>query len=305
MGTSKTSSGPGKNVPLVPSWVGDDTPSPPSAPSPPLTTPDGDGGPKSPSFPDGPKDKSHKQPDIPPADQKPEPQKQPLAPARRFTAAKRAIGDFTKNGDRNRLQKALGNYVSNGYGGSSTAARRMGKAASAASGVYSILARPQTGDPDGAEPSVVDLASLAGLSHSEIAERLADAVNPGDVSLDDAGTREAIAEAISSVLSENEDADVTNLPPELAEECFLRTLAISVFNVLVADIGASVARAAHGNAPLANDRLKEIRDYIREAYRTQYAKLKAAGTAITRAASNRIGRAINAQVMDIFESYLE
>jgi hypothetical protein len=181
----------------------------------------------------------------------------------------------------------------------------MGKAASAASGVYDILLRTQTGEADGAETSALDLASLSGLSHSEIGERIADAVNPGDVSLDDAGTREAIAEAISSVLSENEDADVTSLPTELAEECYLRTLAISVFNVVVADIGASVARAAHGNATLANDRLKEISDYVREAYRTQYGKLKEAGTTLTRATSARIGRAINTQVMDIFESYLE
>lgn len=300
MGTSKTSGGPGKNVPLVPSWVAGDTPSPQAPPSPPLTAPDDGGG--SPSPPPIPPDKKQ---EVPPEDQKPEPQKQPLAPPRRFTAAKRAIGDFVKSGDERRLRKALGNYVRNGYGGSSTASQRMNKAASAASGVYDILSRGQASETEATEAPALDLATLAGLSHSEIAERIADAVNPGDVSLDDAGNREAIAEAISSVLSENEDADVTNLPAELAEECYVRTLSISAFNILVADIGTSIWRAAHGNAPLANERLKEISDYVREAYRAQYAKLKDRGTIINRSNSARIGREITALVMDIFESYLE
>ncbi|NSL21680.1 hypothetical protein G6M40_14550 [Agrobacterium tumefaciens] len=302
MGTSKTSSGPGKNVPLVPNWVGDDSPKPPLPSSPPFTGQDG-GGPPQPS--PSPSPAWDKKPDQPPPAQQPEPPKQPLAPPRRFTAAKRAIGDFTKSGDQGRLRKALGNYVRSGYGGSATAARRMGKSASAASGVYNVLSRNTVTNVDGSDAPVIDLQSLAGLSHSEVAERIAEAVNPGDISLDDAGTREAVAEAVSSVLSENADADVTDLPPELVEECYVRTLSISVFNILLTDIGASVTKAAHGNAVLANDRLKEISDFVREAYRVQYDRMKGVGTNISRRNSDRIARDINAQVMDIFESYLE
>ncbi|MBX4960556.1 hypothetical protein HJA92_03190 [Rhizobium binae] len=301
MGTSKTSGGPGKNVPLVPSWVASDAPPPPTPPSPPLTAPDdGGGSPSSPSIP------PDKQPEPPPEDQKPEPQKQPVSPARRFTVAKRAVGDFVKSGDERRLRKALGNYVRNGYGGSSTATQRMGKAASAASGLFDLLSRGQTtNDIAAGEAPALDLATLAGLPHNEIADRIADAVNPGDISLDDAGTREAIAEAISSVLGENEDADITSLPAELAEECYVRTLSISAFKILVADIGAAIWRAAHGNAPLANERLKDISDYLREVYRAQYVKMKALGTSISRNNSARIAREITALVMDTFESYLE
>ncbi|WIC88583.1 hypothetical protein [Agrobacterium tumefaciens] len=181
----------------------------------------------------------------------------------------------------------------------------MGKSASAASGVYNVLSRNTVTNVDGSDAPVIDLQSLAGLSHSEVAERIAEAVNPGDISLDDAGTREAVAEAVSSVLSENADADVTDLPPELVEECYVRTLSISVFNILLTDIGASVTKAAHGNAVLANDRLKEISDFVREAYRVQYDRMKGVGTNISRRNSDRIARDINAQVMDIFESYLE
>lgn len=192
-----------------------------------------------------------------------------------------------------------------GYGGSATATRRMSKSSSAAVGVFDILSRGDgTATAEGEKPAL-DVSTLAGLSHSEVAERIAEAVNPGDVSLDDAGVREAIAEAVSSVLNENENADVTNLPPELAEECFVRTLSYSAFNILVADIGASVQRAAHGNAVMANDRLKEISDFVREAYRTQYEKVKAIGSKISRSASAKIARDVTTQVMDIFESYLE
>ncbi|OCJ57404.1 hypothetical protein A6U96_17205 [Agrobacterium tumefaciens] len=167
------------------------------------------------------------------------------------------------------------------------------------------MSRNTVTNVDGSDAPVIDLQSLAGLSHSEVAERIAEAVNPGDISLDDAGTREAVAEAVSSVLSENADADVTDLPPELVEECYVRTLSISVFNILLTDIGASVTKAAHGNAVLANDRLKEISDFVREAYRVQYDRMKGVGTNISRRNSDRIARDINAQVMDIFESYLE
>ncbi|WP_234881758.1 hypothetical protein [Agrobacterium larrymoorei] len=192
-----------------------------------------------------------------------------------------------------------------GYGGSATTSRRMIKSSSAAAGVFDILSRGDGAATVDGEKSELDVSTLAGLSHSEVAERIAEAVNPGEVSLDDAGVREAIAEAVSSVLNENENADVTNLPPELAEECFVRTLSYSAFNILVADIGASVQRAAHGSAVLANDRLKEISDFVREAYRTQYVKVKASGSKISRSTSAKIARDVTAQVMDIFESYLE
>ncbi|AVA23692.1 hypothetical protein [Rhizobium sp. NXC24] len=295
MGTSKTSNGPGKNVPLVPNWVNPDSPPPP--PREPLSPPPLDG---TPSPPKRPPEKKPDKPQEEKPDQPPAPQ---LAPARRFTSARRAIGNFTKTGDTGNLRSALGNYVRSGYGGANTATQRMGRSTSAAGGVFDILS------PDGTavagEPRTLDLGALAGLSTDEIAERIADAVNPADVSLDDAGVREAVAEAVSSVLSEHESADITALPTELVEECYIRTLSISTFNILIADIGASLQRAAHGNAGLANDRLKEISDWVREEYSAQYTKFKSSGGQLTKRTATSIARDITAQVMDIFESYLE
>lgn len=299
MGTSKTSTGPGKNVPLVPHWVAPDaTPAP--VPMPPLTGP-ADGG--SPSPPKSPPDRKPAPPeDAPP---KPEPPPVELAPPQRFKPAKLAIGRFAKTGDGNSLRKALGNYVQKGYGGSGTATQRMRKSSTAAAGVYNILSGGSTGEVASGEAAPLDIRTLAGLSHDEVAERIAEAVNPGDVSLDDAGVREAVTEAVSSVLSENDGVDITALPPELVEECYIRTLSVSAFNILVADIGASVQKAAHGNAELANNRLKEISDFMRETYRAQYAKFAARGQRISRSTSERISRELTSSVMDIFESYLE
>jgi hypothetical protein len=107
------------------------------------------------------------------------------------------------------------------------------------------------------------------------------------------------------VLSENDGADITNLPAELAEECYLRTLSNSTFNILIADIGASVQRATHGSAELSNNRMKEISDFVREAYRAQYNQFKHRGGQISRQTGERIARDVTRQVMDIFESYLE
>lgn len=299
MGTSKTSTGPGKNVPLVPDWVAPDAKPAPN-PTPPLTGP-ADGGPPSP--PKNPPDRKPAAPDDAP--RKPEQKPIELAPPQRFKPAKLAIGRFAKTGEANSLRKALGSYVRKGYGGSGTATQRMRKSSTAAAGVYNILSSGSTGGAEGGEPAPLDVRTLSGLPHDEVAERIAEAVNPGDISLDDAGVREAVAEAVSSVLSENDGVDITALPPELVEECYIRTLSVSAFNILIADIGASVQRAAHGNAELANNRLKEISDFMRETYRAQYAKLTSRGLRVSRGASERIARELTSSVMDIFESYLE
>ncbi|MGO7955548.1 hypothetical protein [Rhizobium leguminosarum] len=181
----------------------------------------------------------------------------------------------------------------------------MNKSTSAAGGVFDILSGGGATSAEAGEQPPLDVRALAGLPHAEIAERIAEAVNPGDVSLDDAGIREAVAEAVSSVLSENDGADITNLPADLIEDCYVRTLSISAFNILIADIGASLQRAVHGNAGLANDRLKEISDFVREAYKAQYSKFRQGGGQISRRNATRIARDVTAQVMDIFESYLE
>lgn len=302
MGTSKTSSGPGNNVPLVPNWLEPDgKPSLPPGPTP-LPLPNQPSSPGAPS-PPPPDSQPLPQPSPQPTPPPPPP---PLAPARRFTAARRAIGSYARNGGEGNLRKALGNYVRNGYGGGGTASRRMQKGTTAAGGVYDILSRGQRdGDGQQTDRPLLDVQSLAGLSHREVAERIAEAVNPGNVSLDDAAVREAIADAVSSVLDENQDADITNLPAELSEECYLRTLSNTAFNVIIADIGASLQRGAGNNAQLHNDRLKEVKDYVREAYRSQMAKLKSGGQTLTNATSTAIGRNVTAMVMDVFESYLE
>lgn len=141
----------------------------------------------------------------------------------------------------------VGSYVRVGYGGSGTAARRMSQVLFGRWRRVQYPFRGASAEADAADAPSLDVRTLAGLPHSEIAERIADAVNPGDVSLDDAGVRKAVAEAVSSVLSENETADIANLPSELIEECYVRTLAVSAFNIIIADIGASLQRAAHGN----------------------------------------------------------
>lgn len=299
MGTSKTSSGPGKGVPLLPSWLTPEEIAPTLPLSPPTVPDDGTVEPM-------PDEVPGETPTPPLMPISPTPHPIPaVAEPRRFTSARRAIGRYTKTADIGSLRAALGNYVKSGYGGSGTASRRMQRGVSAASGVYDLLSRgADAGDASADAPSL-DLRSLVGLSHSEIAERIADAVNPAAVSLDDAGVREAVAQAVSTVLSENENVDVTNMPPELVEECFVRTLSISAFNVVLGDIGASIQRAAHGDFALANNRMKEISDYVREAYRAQYENQKASGGTISRRTASALARTITAQVMSIFESYLE
>ena len=110
MGTSKSGTGPGAGVPLVPPWVPDPIP------------PDGDNGDTN--------------------EPSPTPQSIPLSPRGRFGPARMGLGNFARTGASDSLRRSLGHYVRKGYGGAATAVRRMGSTARTAGRLYGVLAEP-------------------------------------------------------------------------------------------------------------------------------------------------------------------
>src|SRR4051812_35151585 len=122
MGTSQSSKGSPSGVPMVPPWV-PDLPLPPPL-DPPVPQ---EGAPPDTSAPDG----------APPAPAPKEPI--PMAPAGRFRATNVNLAGWARPGDGGQLRRGMGHYVAKGYGGSSTATRRMASTAQTANALFAAL----------------------------------------------------------------------------------------------------------------------------------------------------------------------
>ena len=287
MGTSQSSSGPGSGVPLIPPWVPDVVPA-----EPPTGEPGAD---------DKTSDTTGSD-DNPPASPV-TPQAIALAPAARFRAARRALGEYARAGDRSDMRRSLGHYVRTGYGGSGTAARRMGGTASTASTLLSALSNVAAGRP--AEPgSPLDPALLAGRSVREVMDAVVEAVRPIDGTQDAEAARAAIRDALSELLTRFPDADILNLSTEqrtLAIECYA---ALDVFRRFDLDVGKTI----HDNAPSAVTalaRLKEVRDYVKEVVAASFRRLSDSGRAITAATVSGIVRDALRETFQVFQDFAE
>jgi hypothetical protein len=304
MGTSKSSSGPGKNVGLVPPWLnvpaGSPPPQPPIPPSLPVGANPNVGQPQTPpnAPPYGPGDT--------PLEQRP--QQAPPPPRtsvpRRFTEARRALGDFMRTGDAAARRRGLGSYVAKGYRGSANASARMGQAATSASRAYEVL----SGLADGtATPADLGFnpADLAGADFEDVIDALTDSICKGDTTLDDAAGRQAVSEAISEVIGDTPGLDPLDMPPDQIREVWLRTLAYHVFSDIMRDIGGDLQHAANGDYGLFNDRSVDIRNFIRESYREQFEVIAAQGRPLNRNTCDAIGRDVNRLVLDVYQGWLE
>lgn len=278
MGTSQSSSGPGSGVPLVPPWVPDVVPVDQTAPD------------------------DNK--DVAIADDSSGPVEPPtvvLAPAARFRATRRALGEYARTGERSDMRRALGHYVRTGSGGSATAARRMGGTASTAGTLFAALSNIAAGRP--ATPgSPLDPRLLEGHSAREVMDAVVEAVRPIDGTQDAEAARAAIRDALAELLTRYPDADILNLSAEqrsFAIECYA---AIDVFRRFDLDVG----KAIHDNAPSAAtalSRLKEARDYVKEVVAASFRGLRDLGKAITAGIVNDVVRDALRQTFQVFESY--
>ncbi len=277
MGTSQSSKGAGAGVPMVPAWV--DNP-PPEAPAGELTAPGEEA-----SVPAAP---------PPPA---------PLAPDRRWIGVSRSLGDYANSGDTGAMRRGFGHYVRAGYGGSGTAARRMGGTAATAGALGGVLAGLAGGQA--AQPgSPLDPALLAGRSAGEIIGAVVEAVRPVDGTQDAEASRAAIRDALSELLTRFPDADLLNLTPEEREFVIERFTAHDVFRRFDLDVGQTIREKAPSVAT-ALSRLKQAREYVKETVAAAFRKLRAAGRPLTAGRITTVVRAALRETFEVFEGYAE
>ncbi|MCX7318198.1 MAG: hypothetical protein NT113_01395 [Hyphomicrobiales bacterium] len=221
----------------------------------------------------------------------------------RFRGTRRSLGDYARSGNRDDLKRALGHYVRSGYGGSATAAARLGGTASTAQSLGSALANVANGQPANVG-SPLDPALLTGRSAQEVMDAVVEAVRPTDGTQDAEAARAAIRDALSELLTQYPEADLLNLDSDQRDLVIERYTAIDVFRRFELDVGVAINEKSP-TATVALARLKDARDYVKEIVGAEFRKLRDAGKRSTVDRINHVVREAVKETCIVFEGYGE
>ena len=271
MGTSNSGIGPGAGRPFVPPWAADPS------------TADVDG-----------RDEAD--------DHDQQSQPAPIAPARRFSPARRNLGDFARTGASYRMYRGLGHYVRKGYGGARIATQRMAGTARTASILYGVISATSAGQP--VPGSILDPILLEGKSAYEIMDAVVEAVRPVDGTQDAEAGQNAIREALSELLNQFPEANILDLSEDQRIFAIEHYVALDIFNRFNLDLGKTLQDKAP-TASAALSRLKEVRDYIKETVSAQFRDLYTVGERLdARRISDLAEQALH-DTFAVFEEYVQ
>jgi hypothetical protein len=197
------------------------------------------------------------------------------------------------------MRRGVSDYVRHGYGGQRTAARRFEGTARTAGGLHGALSALATG-ASGEFTGALDRQALVGRSAREVIDALTDAVRPVDGSQDAEAGREAISEALSTLLDRFPDANLLELSEEQRDWVVEIYTAEDVFRRLQLDLGKHIAEAA-SSATDALARLAQIQDYVRETVAAAFRELRNAGTRLLHGHVSQVVRSALAAAMAVFE----
>jgi hypothetical protein len=285
MGTSQSSKGPPSGVPMVPPWV-------PDIPFP-AVPPEGDP-PENGSNDSGVQDSP---PRIEPL------QSIPVAPSGRFRNARRSLGEFARDGNRDSMRRGIGRYVRDGYGGSTTSTRRFSGTANTANTLYSVLSGGEV-SPSEALGSQFDPVFMTGRSADEIMDAVVEVVRPVDGTQDTEASRTSIKDALSEVLTKFPDVDLLNLEEQQREFVIEHYVAADVFRRFDLDLGKTIREKAT-SAATGLGRLKEVRDYIRETVAASFRKIRDTGQQMVAGRITQIVQSALTETFQVFEGYTE
>ena len=223
-----------------------------------------------------------------------------LAPRGRFGPARAGLGDYANSGDRGSLRRSMGHYVRTGYGGGGGLVRRMGGTATTANDLYQVLSGGARADGRGA---AVDRTLLAGRDAREIIDAVVESTRPVDGTQDAEAAREAIADALVDLLTQYPEADLLALDPEQRAFVIERFVAIDVCRRFELDVGLAILQKAP-NASTAMSRLKDIRNFVKEAVALAFRRLRDRGTAMTAATVTSVVNRAMKDAFSVFEEYL-
>ena len=280
-------------MPMVPPWV-PPLPAPPAAsPAGPDETPAPETSPVEPTTGAG-------QPPL----STPQAVPLPIASARRFVAARRSAGNFAKSGNERELKRSLRHYVQKGYGGSGTAVSRFGGTVKNAGSLFSALSPSSAPSTAAPREAVIDRAILAGRGAREVMDGIVNAVQPSNGTQDAEASRTAIKASLSELLQRFPEADLLELTDEQREFAIERYVGLDVYQRFALDLGKAIQDKAP-SPTVALRRLKEVKEYIKEAVSAAFRKLKAAGRRLSGSRVSQIVQAALTDALSVFEHFRE
>jgi hypothetical protein len=223
----------------------------------------------------------------------------PIAPARHLSATRRSIGGFFHDGDPNKMRRGIAQYVRKGYGGKEIAVRRLGGTIRTAGALYNALA-PVSDRLPGAPGGALDRELLVGKSAREVIRAVIEVVRPVDGTLDSEASRMALADALSELLDRFPEANLLDLSDEERRFVVERYVSRDVFRRYQLVIGQAVLEKAP-TAAAAVQRLKQVREYVREVVAASFRRLFDAGVMLTNGKITQIVRTALHDAMEVFE----
>ena len=255
MGTSASSNGPVGGVPFDPPWLDEIT----------IPIPEDISQPED----SAPTDDSRENQPIPLMTPPPQPK---VAPSRRFSNARRALGEFVHTGQRDFFRKAVGHYSRTGMGGASNAARRMRTSTRSGASAFNFLQSVR----DRTSPEVNEwVKSLIerNASPQEIADEIIRRITPAGGSQDETACRESMTEAIGDLLYNYPDVDLLHLGDGEIWTLIESFLCYEVSQRLYLDIGQIFENSSLSVRDRVT-RLNEMRDYLKAEIHSQIMKLR-------------------------------
>ena len=129
-----------------------------------------------------------------------------------------------------------------------------------------------------------------------------EAVRPIDGTQDAEASRTSIKDALSELLTRFPDADLLQLTEEQREFAIERYVAVDVYLRFALDLERTIQDKAP-SATVALGRLKEVKDYVKEAISATFRRLKTAGQTFTAVGVTQIVQATLLEVFEVFEHY--
>lgn len=275
MGTSASSNGPNGGVSFDPPWL-DDIEIPGH-----VTQPDSQNE-------NGPNTQEEQE----------EPSRAHIAPQRRFSNARRALGEYARSGDSGSLHKALGHYSRTGMGGAQNVANRMRISTKSASALFGVLRSAR----EGVDPEIKEWVSALTSRNaraSEIADEIISKVAPFGGSIDETACRESMAQSMENLIAKNPQIDLLNLSDNNIWNLIESFLGYEAFKRLCLDIGQSFEKSTL-SPTVKVSRMNEMHRYLEAEIYVQVEKLRQSNQNAT---SNQLNTILHDALANTFFVY--
>ncbi|MBU2501135.1 hypothetical protein KJ682_07405 [bacterium] len=179
----------------------------------------------------------------------------------------------------------------------------MGGAANRSGVLFDTLGRLSAGTLDPARLGF-DAAGLAGRSAREIIDRISRFVSPSDGTQDAESSQRAINAALSDLLANDPNVDVSSLTEQQIEWVLERHIVYEIVQRIDLDVGKSILENAPSPAS-ASDRMREIREYVEEVVSAAFRAQRQTGRPANGSVATTLTSRVIQETFTVFEEYVE